>query len=1403
MKGTRMPQDSWCEPFSLCLGRAAKSWYRQLPKKTQRRWNLLSEAFLDYYCSQFDQSARTRYYSARRKENEPICDFLIRLNGYARTAKIQYGKGGADASDHVEHFRLNCGDDDIMDLLYPMRLDDIERVEKIINTKILGEKRKRQRDRLSDDRRDDRRDYRRDDRRTRRDDGRDRRVTVAVTSDDEEGDAVKCQPSRRLGQLDYDDDDSDYDREGYLDSEEESDHDYIDAGLADEKSRSGNAREDSSRTQRNSARQQPNSAGHWNPVNPPPDRRSRVSRSSDRQDNYGRRGDSRERPQYGPCAACGGQGHSVHFCRKRCKFCQQVHDVGRCELFQRYERLANFVTQNVDKSKLPTDRQDLYTPKAKYIFAYVGEAGRPEDERKSDGDGSDMDGIDGELGYSKGESPAMMSNADTTRLETGATERTKTMRLLHGERLGWWSAQKFDRRVRMGALVMGAVNDQRTKILLDTGANISAINEVFARKLRLKRHVSRDVQIGVQGIGKDKVGTSTRAWVKVTLGWEVSYEFEVWIMDHHAGVDLILGTDFMIPAGIRLDLYNSLTKIPDEVAVPLIKSQNSADDPRGGLQITDGPTDTICLPGRLTAEFRVRRRQPAESTHELWVRRTKDWIPTVVLNRSGRVTRVVLTSMKSSLTWCPAHFRLLNWTPLGILPPEGYVRLSSANRVPEAVVNSAESVDTKPKATRVKLRGNPPDRGRCEEEIDVNDELLDADPEENMSLRYLLTASIDDNSDSELGDCADTYKCAPNSLCLGDSASELACIPDLADEIATQLEYSANNDMCAAHTAKQTTRLVKMQRPVDRTMISITPALGLDETLKRATLPSKNSATMGMDPELLYAEVPPCYNAYVLSFHGSAKTTKNGGYGSCSWILWKLPFWDIEIAATARLPSTTTKIAEYAGMNNGVVAALQRGVSDLIIVGDARLVMQQPMGVIACKKDVLSVELARHKELTKNLNSVCYLHVVRLYNSANASVAMESLRALNKIPEMLYTSRDSADIIGNSANITWNSADPIKNSADTIGNSAATSGNSADTSWNSADAAEEPKVTMATLAKLPAELGEARTPDANAIDQLVVQAKRRQSISIAQDEELGWADIKACPKKEFTQLTHGRAHNTRKVAHELVLSQFGLLYQQDKSGRPEKLGEASRVEDVKHAGAVPFRVTTTELSRVDLAREQVEDDPADNGSRVEDARLDGAVPSQVTTTELSRVDSARQQVEENSAMVEAKENSAELRGWSCGASVATCGTSECWSHRKDLSHNWSGGASVAPYGTSDAWWRLPVSWQPSHSKQGGVISSAMARIEQVGVSRTAHDEGPMLRSQMRGCLAVADVFDPRTDSAVTKSTAELKLDWNNADGPAGYQLHLNDGPRIQVIQVMDKAENKLRPGYGPGCSGLT
>ena len=101
----------------------------------------------------------------------------------------------------------------------------------------------------------------------------------------------------------------------------------------------------------------------------------------------------------------------------------------------------------------------------------------------------------------------------------------------------------------MRAFVIGAVNDERTLLLLDTGANTSAISESFARKRKLRGRMSTDKQIDLQGIGKSKVGTTSRVTMKITLRWKVVYKFEVWVMPHHAGVDLILGTDFMIPAG--------------------------------------------------------------------------------------------------------------------------------------------------------------------------------------------------------------------------------------------------------------------------------------------------------------------------------------------------------------------------------------------------------------------------------------------------------------------------------------------------------------------------------------------------------------------------------------------------------------------------------------------------------------------------------------------------------------------------------------------------------------------------------------------------------------------------------------------------------------------------------------
>ena len=95
-----------CDSISLSLEKAAKSRYRQLYKKTQRTWKMIRKAFLNYYCSQYDQSARSGYYSAKRQESEDVCDFLFRMNVFARAAQTHYEKGWAESEDYVENFLL-------------------------------------------------------------------------------------------------------------------------------------------------------------------------------------------------------------------------------------------------------------------------------------------------------------------------------------------------------------------------------------------------------------------------------------------------------------------------------------------------------------------------------------------------------------------------------------------------------------------------------------------------------------------------------------------------------------------------------------------------------------------------------------------------------------------------------------------------------------------------------------------------------------------------------------------------------------------------------------------------------------------------------------------------------------------------------------------------------------------------------------------------------------------------------------------------------------------------------------------------------------------------------------------------------------------------------------------------
>ncbi|GMF34581.1 unnamed protein product [Phytophthora fragariaefolia] len=80
------------------------------------------------------------------------------------------------------------------------------------------------------------------------------------------------------------------------------------------------------------------------------------------------------------------------------------------------------------------------------------------------------------------------------------------------------------------------------------------------------------------------------------------------------------------------------------------------------------------------------------------------------------------------------------------------------------------------------------------------------------------------------------------------------------------------------------------------------------------------------------------------------------------------------------------------GMNEGLRAA-QGGATDLVVVGDSRLAIQQSLGVIACLKESLLTPLNMHRELVTRFQSVRYLHVTREYDASADSLPGETMAA--------------------------------------------------------------------------------------------------------------------------------------------------------------------------------------------------------------------------------------------------------------------------------------------------------------------------------------------------------------------------------------------------------------------------
>ncbi|POM64342.1 Hypothetical protein PHPALM_20140, partial [Phytophthora palmivora] len=635
MKGTHTPPNEWCMAFELSLQDGALHWYRQLPRKTRRTWKLLSDAFIKYYCSRFTQSAKARYYSAKREDKEHVCDYLNRLNGYARNAGVQFENGGRDAKDHVEHFLDTCDDRGLEERLCHVRVKVIDDLEDMVND-ILRAPRVRE--------------------------------TVIVVIDTTENVVVTihARESRRVIM-----------------------------------------------------------------VMTAPRHLAKTNGA----------GTAADVPVRAPTAI----------------LVPTVNTV----------MLQPPTTANAG----PLQRLTEPAIDADYMFAFAGEVNWPKDR-------------------------------EITSVKTMENEKERGVYL----------------------------------------TNVSVVSANYAKRLRLREVPDHGRSLEVRGINPGVLETRRRALVKITLGWERVYEFEMWIMNHSAGVDVVLGTDFMIPAGVRLALSHGTARLPDEVMVPLIKSLSAADDEHYGTQAT----------------FRVRVGTYAYAEQPPAVERREYPTPRNILTRdaedSGPVEEAQVycaedmtqvtdtTSRECGRRDDSPAFRatanVSNGAAIERIPAEESERTILVPESGDRVLKQAQRLFST-HATDDALCTES-SNGVASENVSASDQVLDEpddravhtpcpteDPECILNATYVsamreIAAGVVSGRDAEENDVSEHLA---NDIELTDYAQELAFLPDLTEITVTALDYTGPNVQNKDLDVGQQQKLVDVLKRHEKIMISSGNAL--------------------------------------------------------------------------------------------------------------------------------------------------------------------------------------------------------------------------------------------------------------------------------------------------------------------------------------------------------------------------------------------------------------------------------------------------------------------------------------------------------------------------------------------------------------------------------------------------
>ena len=113
--------------------------------------------------------------------------------------------------------------------------------------------------------------------------------------------------------------------------------------------------------------------------------------------------------------------------------------------------------------------------------------------------------------------------------------------------------------------------------------------------------------------------------------------FDVWVGDQ-VGQEVILGTDFKVPAGVRLDLADGTLVLPDEVIIHLAGRRPLYGSSMQPIVI---PEQHVVIPISRLIEISIGN---TKFNAKLWVRRNPTWVSTVPTG-IGRIKYFHLTNL--------------------------------------------------------------------------------------------------------------------------------------------------------------------------------------------------------------------------------------------------------------------------------------------------------------------------------------------------------------------------------------------------------------------------------------------------------------------------------------------------------------------------------------------------------------------------------------------------------------------------------------------------------------------------------------------------------------------------------------------------------------------------------------